>query len=74
MNLDHPTQETMAKLLEAIGKQLQIANPLFVDPKHYDLEKYDHLKTIYEYLQKNGKLSTMETNAFIEELKAARKW
>lgn len=73
MDLQNSTDENLSFILEQLGKLLDIANQSLLDPKHYDLEKYVYIKEMYEMVEKKGKLSSMETQAFIDELRSVRK-
>jgi len=63
----------MEFILGELTKQLDVANHGLFDPNDYDLNKYNDLKSLYDMVIKTGKLSPMETQAFISELKKIRK-
>lgn len=73
MDLEKPTQENLNYILSELTKLLDVANKTLFDPKHYDLNKYSHLKSLYDSLLKKGSLSSLETQAFIDELRFVRK-
>lgn len=73
MNLDQPTQENLAYILDELGNQLGVANRLLLDEKDYDLSRYDDLKFLYDHVVKAGSLTPSEIHAFIDELKTVRK-
>ena len=73
MNLDQPSAENLAYIMQELARKLNVVNRALLDPEDYDLAKYDDLKFMYEMIAKNGNLSPSETQAFIEELRKARK-
>lgn len=73
MNLETPSQENLKILLDEIADQLSIVNRTIMDAKDYDLNKYTELKSLYDLIKQKGHLSTLETQAFIEELRNTRK-
>jgi len=44
MNLNQPTEENLKYILEQLSKKLDVANQIVLDPKGYDLAKYEDLK------------------------------
>lgn len=73
MNLNQPTLENLAYILEELGNQLGVANRILLDEKDYDLNRYDDLKFLYDHVIKAGSLTPSEIHAFIDELKTVRK-
>ncbi|CDQ40146.1 MULTISPECIES: DUF1128 domain-containing protein [Virgibacillus] len=73
MNLEQPTEENLKILLDGIAERLDVVNRTIMDPKDYDLNKYNELKLMYDMINQKGHLSAQETQAFIEELRAVRK-
>ena len=73
MDLEKGTEENVAYILNDLATRLDVANRSLFDPKHYDINKYTDLKLMYEMIVQKGKLSMMETQAFIEELRLVRK-
>jgi uncharacterized protein YfkK (UPF0435 family) len=73
MNLEVPSSENLKTLLNELAKHLKVANRGLLDPEDYDLDKYEDLKFMYDMVVQRGQLSASETQAFIDELRAARK-
>lgn len=73
MDLTNKSADNLAFILKDMTKRLSVANHGLFDPDDYDLEKYDELKDLYDMILKTGKLSIMETQAFVEELSNIRK-
>ena len=73
MDLSRQTEENLQFMLKELTKYLEVANHSLFDVNHYDLAKYNDIKSLYEMIVNKGKLTAMETQAFIEELRSARK-
>jgi len=73
VNLEEKSEENLGYIIESMGKMLQVVNESIMDPKDYDINYYDELKSLYDLLQQKGKLTVAETQAFIEELRQYRK-
>lgn len=73
MSLEIASEENMKVLLEELADKLQVVNRTIMDPEDYDLDKYEDLKFMYDMVVQKGRLSTSETQAFIEELSLIRK-
>jgi uncharacterized protein YfkK (UPF0435 family) len=73
MSLEQPTEQNMKIILDELAKRLGVVNRSLMDPKDYNLEKYDELKMMYDMIIQKGSLSASETQAFIDELRTVRK-
>lgn len=73
MDLTNKSPENLAFMLKDMTTKLSVANHGLFDPDDYDIEKYAELKELYDLVLKTGKLSIMETQAFVEELSNIRK-
>jgi uncharacterized protein YfkK (UPF0435 family) len=73
MGLETPTKENLKVILDELAEHLNVVNRIIMDPKDYDLDKYDELKMMYDMVKQKGRLSTSETQAFIDELRSVRK-
>lgn len=73
MDLSKQSQENLEFILQELGKKLGVVNQILIEPKDYDIEKYDDLKDLYDMINQKGKLSISETQAFIDELRRVRK-
>jgi|GEM_PF-721234 len=73
MSLTNATEENLQFILEQLAKKLDVANQIVFDPKGYDLDKYEELKHMYDFIMKKDHLSTAEIQAFIDELRSVRK-
>lgn len=73
MNLSEANQSNLAYLLEKIGQKLAVANTSLLDPEDYNINKYQELKWLYDYVIDKSVISISEKEAFIEELAVIRK-
>ncbi|AIF43788.1 DUF1128 domain-containing protein [Virgibacillus sp. SK37] len=73
MTLEQATEENLKILLDELADRLGVVNRSIMDPKDYDLAKYDELKMMHDMILQKGHLSASETQAFIEELRSVRK-
>lgn len=73
MNLDHKSEENLEFILSKLAQKLEVANRFIMDPEAYSLDKYDELKSMYDLVMSRQSLSPSETQAFIAELRSARK-
>lgn len=73
MNLEVNSKENLTYILNELINKLGVANKSLFKTDDYDINKYEELKFMYEVAFKKGKLSPSETEAFLDELKKARK-
>ncbi|QDI90550.1 DUF1128 family protein [Salicibibacter halophilus] len=69
MNLDEAKEENLHYIFEKLQEHLQVVNTAILDPASYDLQHYDDIKEIYDYVEGNhSSLSVKEMDALISEL------
>ncbi|WP_047984910.1 DUF1128 domain-containing protein [Ornithinibacillus californiensis] len=73
MNLENPTKENLAYILNDLGERMSVANRSLLDVEDYDLSKYEDIKFMYDMVVQKGRLSASEIQAFIQELRQVRK-
>ncbi|MEI3597090.1 MULTISPECIES: DUF1128 family protein [unclassified Oceanobacillus] len=73
MSFDEVSQENLAIMLHELADHLNVANRGLFDAEDYDLDKYDDLKLLHQVIINKGKLSALESQAFVDELAAIRK-
>lgn len=73
MNLANSSEENLSFILKELANMLGVANKSLFKPKDYDIKKYDDLKLMYDMVVKKETLSPLEIQAFLGELKKARK-
>jgi uncharacterized protein YfkK (UPF0435 family) len=73
MNLEKPTKENLAYLLNDLAERLSVVNRAIMDARDYDLSKYEDIKFMYDMVVQKGKLTALENQAFIDELSKVRK-
>lgn len=73
MDLETRSEQNLKTILDDLAKRLDVANQTLLDPKHYDINKYEELKMMHDMIVKKGTLTPMEIQAFIDELRSVRK-
>ncbi|WP_240375275.1 DUF1128 family protein [Bacillus piscicola] len=73
MNLEEPTQENLNTMVEEISAKLDVVNTAAMEPKHFDIDKYDDIKDIYELIANKDSISVSEKEAIVSELGRLRK-
>ncbi|WLV25732.1 DUF1128 domain-containing protein [Aciduricibacillus chroicocephali] len=73
MSLEKATEENLKVIMAGLAERLNVVNRALLDPEDYDISKYEDLKFMYEMIKSRNSLSPSETQAFIEELRKARK-
>lgn len=73
VNLSVKSHENMAYMLDQIKKQLQVVNTGVMRSDDFNLEQYDDLKDLYDFVMKKNHFSVNETEGIIEELSELRK-
>ncbi|SFE39671.1 DUF1128 domain-containing protein [Alteribacillus iranensis] len=73
MKLNEPTQENLEFMVNAISNKLDVVNTAAMEPKHFDVEKYDDIKDIYDMICYKDNISVNEKEAIVSELGKLRK-
>ncbi|WP_261132781.1 DUF1128 domain-containing protein [Bacillus sp. Marseille-Q3570] len=73
MNLNNRNEENLAYMIEQMQKQMQVVNTGVMRPEDFDVEQYDELKDLYDYVMKKNHFSVNETEGIIQELSELRK-
>ncbi|WP_349410466.1 DUF1128 domain-containing protein [Pseudalkalibacillus sp. SCS-8] len=73
MNLSVKSHENMAYMLEQMQKQMQVVNTGVMRPEDFDVNQYEELKDLYEFVMKKDHFSVSETEGIIQELSELRK-
>ncbi|WP_405102251.1 DUF1128 domain-containing protein [Oceanobacillus sp. FSL H7-0719] len=73
MGLDQASAENLSTLLNDLADHLKVANRGLFDPEDYDLNKYSDLRFLHQIVVEKGRLSALETQAFVDELAMIRK-
>ncbi|MGG1663748.1 DUF1128 domain-containing protein [Brevibacillus sp. NRS-1366] len=72
-DLNQPTVENLAVIIEGIKAKLNMANTAVMRPEDFDLEHYEDLLYLYKMVQKKSAFGINEMTAIVEELGAMRK-
>lgn len=72
-DLNQPTVENLAVIIEGIKAKLNMANTAVMRPEDFDLVHYEDLLYLYNMVQKKAAFGINEMTAIVEELGAMRK-
>jgi len=73
VNLETPSKENVAHIVDEIKARLKLVNAAIIDPEDFELEKYDELLALYRMIQKKETLTPMELEGILAELGELRK-
>ncbi|MFC4545448.1 DUF1128 domain-containing protein [Paenactinomyces guangxiensis] len=74
MNLETATQENLEFIIKGIKANLKVVNAAIINPEDFQLGDYEEILDIYKMIQKKqGRLTMMEIEGVLEELKGMRK-
>ncbi|WP_443142331.1 DUF1128 domain-containing protein [Pseudalkalibacillus sp. R45] len=73
VNLNNKNEENLSYMIEQMQKQMQVVNTGVMRPEDFDVEQYDELKDLYDYVMKKNHFSVNETEGIIQELSELRK-
>ncbi|EUJ22601.1 DUF1128 family protein [Listeria grandensis] len=73
MNLENPTQENVAYMLNEITAKLKMVNASVFENLTLDAIHYDLLLEIYTLIHRKNNISMREMQLFAEELSTIRK-
>lgn len=63
----------MAYMLEQMQKQMQVVNTGVMRSEDFDVDQYEDMKDLYEFVMKKKHFSVSETEGIIQELSELRK-
>lgn len=74
MNLETPSQENLVRIVGEIKASLKVVNAAIINPEDFRLSDYEDLLEIHQMIQKKqGRLTMMEIEGILEELREMRK-
>lgn len=73
MNLENPSRENLAVLLDEMKKKLTMANASVMNPEAFELDAYEDLYDLYRMVTKKERISISEMEAIVAELGSLRK-
>lgn len=68
MNLNEPTPSNVAFMIEEIKNKLKMATAAAMQPGHFDLNRYEDIKDIYDVIASKPSFSISEVEALVSEL------
>ncbi|MDG0810862.1 DUF1128 domain-containing protein [Cohnella rhizosphaerae] len=68
MDLSKPTQENVEYMIEAIKTKLRMASGAAMQASHFNAERYEDLKDIYDMVASKDRFSISEVEALVSEL------
>lgn len=67
------SNQDIIMLVSEIKSHLNVVNAALIQPEDYSADSYDELADLYNYIKKKqGKLTLMEIDGVLEELKCLR--
>ncbi|MBA4542769.1 MULTISPECIES: DUF1128 domain-containing protein [Thermoactinomyces] len=73
MNLEKATEANLEYLINEIKAKLKLVNAALINPNDFNLGQYEEIREIYELIEKKqGKLTMMEIEGILEELRDLR--
>ncbi|WP_088008201.1 DUF1128 domain-containing protein [Indiicoccus explosivorum] len=73
MDLSKPTDENISFMITSIKEKLRLVNADAMKPEHFDINRYDDLRDLYEMVQARKSFSPNEMQAIASELASLRK-
>lgn len=73
MDLTQRTPEHVAYMIDAIKTKLRVASGAAIRAEHFDEEKYEDLKDIFDLVDSKDRFSVSEIDAIVSELGKLRK-
>ncbi|MBP1933929.1 DUF1128 domain-containing protein [Ammoniphilus resinae] len=73
MNLENPSRENIAFIMDGIKKKLTMVNTSVMNPDSFELEVYEDLLYLYQMISKKDRFSISEMEAIVTELGSMRK-
>ncbi|MBB6637848.1 DUF1128 domain-containing protein [Cohnella thailandensis] len=68
MDLSQPTQANVEFMIEAIKLKLRMASGAAMQASHFQVDKYEDIKDIYDMVNSKDKFSISEVEALVSEL------
>ncbi|GFN33069.1 DUF1128 domain-containing protein [Paenibacillus xylaniclasticus] len=68
MNLNEPTADNLAYMIDTIKSKLRMATAAAMQASHFDLERYEDIKDLYDVVISKPGFSISEVEALVSEL------
>lgn len=73
MDLNQPTRENLAYMIESIIQKLKMATAAVMKPESFDLDSYEDIRDIYDLVMSKDRFSINEMEAIVSELGQMRR-
>jgi uncharacterized protein YfkK (UPF0435 family) len=67
-DLTQPTQENVEFMIEEIKTKLRMATGAAMQPSHFNVNRYEDIKELYDVVDGKSKFSISEVEALVSEL------
>lgn len=67
-NLNEATQENVEWMIEAIKSKLKMATAAAMQASHFNIDRYEDIKDLYEVVAEKSAFSISEVEALVSEL------
>ena len=71
--MDKTQSDQIAVMIDAIKNKLRVASGAAIKPEHFDGDKLEDLKDLYELVESKDRFSVSEIDAIVSELGKLRK-
>ncbi|MBN2982607.1 MULTISPECIES: DUF1128 domain-containing protein [Cohnella] len=68
MDLSQPTKENIEYMIEAIKTKLRMASGAAMQASHFQVDRYEDIKDIYDMVESKDRFSISEVEALVSEL------
>ncbi|RUS47767.1 DUF1128 domain-containing protein [Cohnella sp. AR92] len=68
MDLSQPTQENVEFMIEGIKAKLRMASAAAMQASHFQVDKYEDIKDLYDMVSSKDRFSISEVEALVSEL------
>ncbi|MFS0727091.1 DUF1128 domain-containing protein [Paenibacillus sp. 1P07SE] len=67
-NLNEPTEDNIAFMIEAIKSKLRMASAAAIKPSHFSISHYEDIKELYDLVNEKNNISISEVEGIVAEL------
>lgn len=73
MDLSQKSEDNVAFMIEGIKSKLKVVTAASIKAEHFDMDKYEDIKDLYEIVMYKTNFSISEIEALCDELKNLKK-